>query len=69
MRHALVSMLRGLVLFGENGAYVMLVTAIASARHPRSALAIELFIPSKVGVVFADPPYAKTDGTVFIHRL
>src|SRR6266566_1790297 len=33
----------------------------------RPALATELFIPSKIGVVFAHPPYAKTNGTVFVH--
>jgi hypothetical protein len=32
-------MLDGFVLFNDNGAYVRLITAIASARHPCPALA------------------------------
>jgi hypothetical protein len=54
-------------LFDKNCACVGFFAAVASARHPRPALATELFIPSAIGVVFADPPYTKTNGTVFIH--
>jgi 16S rRNA G966 N2-methylase RsmD len=61
------SMLDGFVLFDENRAYVRLFASIASARHSCPALATELFVPRKIWVVFADPPYAKTNGTVFIH--
>jgi hypothetical protein len=60
-------MLRGFVLFGDDFAYVGLVASVASARHPCTALAAEFFIPSKVGVVFTDPPDAKTNGTHLIH--
>lgn len=61
-------MLRGgFVLFDKNCACVGLFAAVASARHPCPALATELFIPSAIAVVFADPPYTKTNGTVFIH--
>src|SRR6266404_638466 len=48
-------MLRGLVLFGDDFAYVGLLAAIASARHPCPAPATKLFLPSKFGVVFAAP--------------
>jgi hypothetical protein len=41
-------MLGDFVLFGDDFAYVGLVAAIASARHPCPALATELFIPSKI---------------------
>ena len=59
---------RRFVLFGDDFfAYVGLVAAVASARHPCPALATELFIPSKIGVVFADPAYAKTNRAVLIH--
>jgi hypothetical protein len=61
-------MLCSSVLFGDDFAYVRLVAAIAPARHPCPTLATELFIPSAIRMVFADPPHAKTDGTVFIHR-
>ena len=56
-----------LVLFCKNFADVGIVAAIASARHSCPALAAELFIPGKFGMVFADPPYSKTNGTAFIH--
>jgi hypothetical protein len=52
-------MLRGFVVLDENCAYVRLFATIASARHPSAALATKLFVPSKIGVDFADPPYAK----------
>src|SRR5258707_7363235 len=56
----------GFVLFDKNCACVGLFAAVASAQHPCPALATELFIPTAIGVVFADPPYTKTNGTVFI---
>ena len=58
---------RGFVLFGDHFAYVGIVASVASARHPRAALAPKLFVPSKIGVVLTDPPDAKTNGTHLIH--
>ncbi len=61
-------MLRGgFFLFDKNWACVGLFAAVASARHPCPALATELVILSAIAVVFADLPYTKTNGTVFIH--
>jgi 16S rRNA G966 N2-methylase RsmD len=60
-------MLGGFVLFGENCAYVGLIVSVALARHPRAAPASKHIIPNTIRVVFADPPYAKTNGTVLIH--
>lgn len=62
-------MLAGFVLFDDNFAYVGLITIVAPARHSGPALATDLFVPRKIRVVLADPPYAKTDGTVRIHWL
>jgi hypothetical protein len=56
------SMLGGFVLFSNNFTYVRRIAAIASAGHSCPALATEPFIPSQIGVVFADPPDAKTNG-------
>jgi hypothetical protein len=60
-------MLRGLVHFGDDFAYVRVVAIVAFARHPRAALAAKLCIPSAIGVIFAHPPYAKTNGAGFIY--
>ncbi len=49
------SMLRGLVLFGDDFAYVRLVAVVAPAGHSCPALATKLFIPSAIGMVFAGP--------------
>jgi hypothetical protein len=57
----------GFVLFGENCAYVRLIVSVALARHPRAAPASKHIIPNTIRVVFADPPHAKTNGTVLIH--
>ena len=59
-------MLRGFVLFGDDLCYIGLVPIVALARRPGPALAPKLFVPSKIGVVFADPPDAKANGTVLI---
>jgi hypothetical protein len=40
----------GSVLFGDDFAYVWLVAAVASARHPGPTLAPEFFIPRTVGM-------------------
>jgi hypothetical protein len=63
----LALVLRGFILFGDDFGYVRLIAAIALARHPSPALAAKLCIPSAIGVVFAHPPYAKTNGAGFIH--
>jgi len=55
-------MLRGLVLFGDDFAYVRLLAVVASARHPCPTLAAKLCIPSAIGMVFADPPKPKQMG-------
>ena len=54
-------MLYGFILFDQNCAYVRVVAIVAFARHPRAALAAKLCIPSAIGVIFAHPPYAKTN--------
>ena len=56
-------MLRGFVLFGDDFACVGIFAPIASARHSRPAPAAELCTPSAIGMVFTDPPDAKTNGT------
>ena len=60
-------MLYGFILFDQNCAYVRVVAIVAFARHPRAALAAKLCIPRAIGVIFAHPPYAKTNGAGFIH--
>ena len=60
-------MVRGFVLFGDDFTDVRLVAAVASVWHPSPALAAKLYIPSAIGMVFTNPPNAKTNGTVFVH--
>src|ERR1700687_3284130 len=61
------------IRFPERIEYVRLIDAglpctIAFARHSGTALAPQFFVPCFVGMVFADPPYAKTNGADFIHE-
>ena len=53
-------------------AYVRVIDArlsgnVALTRHTRTAHAAKSFVPRSIGMVFADPPYAETNGTVLIH--
>jgi hypothetical protein len=57
---------RNFILFDDYLACIQLIAIIALARHPRAALTAKLFVAR---MVFADPPNAKTNGTVFIHIL
>jgi 16S rRNA G966 N2-methylase RsmD len=56
-------------LFIDDAARIRLFPIIALTRHPRAALAAQLFVPWQIRVVFTDPPYAKTNRTVFIHGI
>ena len=48
-------------LFDEAVCARLIILPIAFAGHSRSAHTTELFMPSQVRVVFADPPEAKTN--------
>ena len=63
-----------LCLWDQNFADIRLIDpmfaqVIAMTRHGRAAVAAKLFIPRTVRMVLADPPYAKADWTVLIHRV
>src|SRR5882672_1446709 len=44
-----------------------LFAGVAFTWHPGTADAAKFFVPCPVGMVFADPPYAETNGAVLIH--
>ena len=53
----------------ENPAHVRLfepISANAFARHPRAALAAQIFAPGKTRMVLADPANSKTCGTFIV---
>jgi hypothetical protein len=59
---------RGEIILDQQTGRIWFFVTIAFARHPRAALASEFFIPSTVGMVLADPPYAKANWTFLIHQ-
>jgi hypothetical protein len=62
-------MTRDVVIFSVKQANIGLFAVIAFARHPCPAVATQLFVPSAIWVVFADPPYAETYWTHLIHGI
>src|ERR1700694_1689191 len=56
-------------VFGQDTACVRLIGIVAFAGNSRAALAALLSVPCPIGMVFADPPYAKTNRTLFIHGI
>src|ERR1700738_1226662 len=63
------SMPRNNSVFGQDTACVRLIGIVAFAGNFRAALAAWLSVPCPIGMVFADPPYAKTNRTLFIHGI
>src|ERR1700730_16987932 len=53
-------------LFDKDLACVRLFASVAWLSG--AARAFYLFLPSTMGMVLADPPYAKTNGTAFINQ-
>jgi hypothetical protein len=65
---------RDFILFDDYLACIRLINAsftrtVTLARHSCPADAAKFFVPSAVGMVFANPPYAETNGTLRIHWL